>query len=181
MLRTALLLALAASVAACDSADPIDEIPPGPADASIAIALDQVRVLGDCEDANTNPGDFQFKVSFVDEGNRPIGSELQFPANTYGDNSGQDHSTLFTGRTYSLNQTATVLRPAQEGSAFGVVFAATEWDSATVRDARMDDRSSTRLYAFRDGRFQGITGDQTVSLNGGADCSVRLEYTVSVG
>ncbi|WP_412061566.1 hypothetical protein [Rubrivirga sp. IMCC45206] len=185
MLRTALLLALAVSLAACDAAGPEDtplpESPSGPTMANVSINLDQIRVLGDCENSPSNPGDFQFKISFVDEGNQRVGPELQFPNGTYGDNSGQNHLTLLTGRTHGVNQTATLQRPAQEGSAFGVVFAATEWDSATTRDSRMDDRTNTRLYAYREGRFQGITGSQSVSLNGGTDCSVRLEYTIAVG
>lgn len=182
--RTALLLALPFALAACDSGGPEplpdSEVPSGPAMATVSIALDQIRVDGDCENRSDNPGDFQFKVAFIDEGNRSIGSELQFPNGTYGDNSGNDNITLFSGRTHTLNQDVALQRPTQDGSAFGIVFSAIEWDSATTRDTRMDDRSRTRLYDYRDGRFQSITGAQSLSLYGGSDCSVGLEYSISV-
>ena len=181
MPRFLLLALFVLPLAACDSTGPEEPlVDPSPANAAITVSLDEVRVPADCDDGD-NPGDFQFRVSFLDEGNQPIGQTLEFPSGAYGTNAQpSDVLEIGSGRAFGLNQTASLTRPRQDGSGFTVVFSATEWDSATIRDGRMSDRTRQRLYVYRDGRFGGITGTQSISNSGSQDCSVVLDYTIAV-
>ncbi len=182
MLRTALFLALIASVVACDSA-PGPEPEPGPSGppmASITVALDEITPIRDC-DSGSNPGDFHFQIGFADARNQPLASAVELPSGTYGVNgSGSNTIALNDNQSLPVGQAATFSLAEEVGSAFTVAFSLIEWDSTTVMDPDADDISGFRTHEFGDGRFQNIVGQQRVSVYGRADCRVELTYSISI-
>ena len=174
-LYAALLGASVFLLGACDSGGP--EVSPGPTLASITVNLGAVQSFGDC-DSDTNPGDFQFQVSFVDEGNNLL-DRADLPNGTaYGTYDADTFIFLSDRDRRTLGTSLTGQRPRQEGSGFALTFAGMEWDSGTARDGTFDDINATASYGYRDGAFQGVVGAKSITLRG--KCNVVLDYTITV-
>lgn len=182
MTRSLLLAALLLPLAACDSAgpepDPGPSPTPGPANASISVALNAVTANSNC-DTSSNPGDFQFELAIADLGNNAIESITLPTTATYGVWSAPTLISLFAGDQAAVGQTVSFQQPRAEGSGFAVSISGMEWDSATARDARMDDRTATRTHRFSSGQFTSVVGTQQVTI-GSSACSVTLDYVVTV-
>lgn len=171
MTRLVLFLLLLLPLAACDSADP------GPEAASISIALGAVTANSNCDSA-TNPGDFQFLIEVTDLGNNPAETITLPSGATYGANSAAVVN-LFSGNEAPVGRTVSLQQPRAEGSGFAISLSAMEWDSATSRDADLDDRTSVRTHRFASGQFTNVVGTQQISV-GTSACRVTLDYVVTV-
>jgi hypothetical protein len=87
---------------------------------------------------------------------------------------------LFAGDSEPINQTISFERPREDGGGFAIQFSAMEWDSATLRDDELDDRSAVVLHSFRDGRFANVIGERSVGVYGSSACNATLAYNVTV-
>ncbi|MGB3542039.1 hypothetical protein, partial [Rubrivirga sp.] len=159
-----------------------DDGPPPPASATVTVDLASIRAVRDC-DSGDNPGDFHFRVSFVDGRNQSIGSVVEIPAGRYGSDGTEANTIqLDDGESFPLNESVSFTLPEQDGSAFTVQFMMIEWESATARDAQADDASRLGTYEFVDGRFRNIAGSQALVINPTSrTCQTRLEYSITVG
>lgn len=182
MTRLALLLALALPLAACDSVgpepDPQPQPEPGPAMAQLTVSLGAVTANTNC-DSSSNPGDFQFRLDISDLGNNTLESVTLPSTATYGVYSTPALISLHAGNQATIDRTVSFQQPRAEGSGFAVSISGMEWDSATARDARMDDRTATRTHRFASGQFTSVVGTQQVTI-GSSACNVTLDYVVTV-
>ena len=175
MPRFSLFLLLLLPLAACDSGGEID---PVPTDATVAVTIEAIQADSQCDERDGNPGDFQFKIDLVDEGNNLLQSLVLPGTATYGINSGTVE--LLEGQRLTVGEVLTVQRPRVDGSGFGVVFSGIEWDSATSRDVRFNDISKASSFGYLNGAFLNVAGNKTLKL-GPISCDVTLEYSISAG
>jgi hypothetical protein len=147
--------------------------------ANVAVSIDRVEAVQDC-DSGDNPGDFHARVTFVDENNQTLAAAVEAPLGTYGvDGSFGNTFHINDGESHPLDETTTFQLPRVEGAGFAVGLSGIEWDSATLRDPRMDDHTGHRTHIYSGGRFEDIIGPRIVNV-GASGCSMRLHYTVTV-
>lgn len=174
----------AAGCSADDVASGMDETndPEAPiANARIDIALEEIRVVSKCE-GGTNPGEWQFEVSFINEGNTPLEDALNLPpGSTFGTSEENtiDFYTVNDGSRINLEHTVSFDLSREEGRAFNVQFAGYEWDGLGKPDPDMTNRSVTRSHTFRNGQFTSVVGTNDLRLGFGR-CQANLRYTVTV-
>lgn len=183
--RTAMLLAVLLFLATgCDSSameDDDNSLPPPVENARVEIALQEIQVISDC-DGGTNPGDWQFQIAFVDEGNAALADPLNLPQGTlFGTYTGQATELLTASDNNKINlgQTVSFQRLREDGSGFGLLFSGYEWDAVDSPDLDMTNLSVTRMHTYQDGRFSDIIGTNEMTLGGGR-CEALLRYTVTV-
>lgn len=170
--RATFFLAFALAFSACDSAGGSDS-------ATVTIDLLNVSTTGNCDSA-TNPGDFQFYVEVLDEGNQRLDA-LDLPVGArYGTHAEGTFISLFAGDEAPIDQTISFERPREDGGGFAIQFSAMEWDSSTLRDGALDDRSTIQLHTFRDGRFANVVGERSARVFGNSSCNATLAYNVTV-
>lgn len=180
-----LLGALLLFTTGCDSSGMEEEdnntLPPEVQMARVEITLQEIQVVSDC-DGGTNPGDWQFQIAFVNEGNASLADPLNLPqGTTFGTYTGQatELLTASDNNTINLGQTVSFQRPREEGSGFGLLFSGYEWDAVDAPDPDMTNRSVTRMHNYQGGRFDNIIGTNEMALGGGR-CEAMLRYTVTV-
>jgi hypothetical protein len=182
-----LILIVAFVLAGCsadDVASGMDETndtEPLIANARIDIALEEIRVVSKCE-GGTNPGEWQFAISFINEGNTPLEDELNLPpGSTFGTSQENtiDFYTVNDGSRINLEHTVSFELSREEGRAFNVQFAGYEWDGVGKPDPDMTNRSVTRSHTFRNGQFTSVVGTNNLRLGFGR-CQANLRYTVTV-
>lgn len=187
-LQTAVLMtALLCLSTGCDSSTAMeeDEDPvPVVQNARIDLNLQEIQVVSKCE-GGTNPGEWQFLIDFVDEGNTPLAQALNLPqGTTYGTFTGQATEVITTNDNNRINlgQSFSFERPREEGTAFSVLLSAYEWDAANTPDPDMDNRSVNRTHTFQSGRFTNVIGTNELRLRTGSGnrCEAVLRYTVTV-
>jgi hypothetical protein len=182
---TLLLTTLLLFTTGCDSSgmegDGNDNLPPQVEMARVEITLQEIQVISDC-DGGTNPGDWQFQIAFVDEGNATLADPLSLPQGSqFGTYTGQatELLTASDNNKVNLGQTVSFQRPREDGSGFGLLFSGYEWDAVDTPDPDMTDLSVTRMHNYQDGRFDNIIGTNEMTLGSGR-CEAMLRYTVTV-
>ncbi|HMB90077.1 MAG TPA: hypothetical protein VKP65_04465 [Rhodothermales bacterium] len=182
---TLMLAALLLIATGCDSSGMEDDgdnnLPPQVEIARVEITLQEIQVISDC-DGGTNPGDWQFQIAFVDEGNSSLADPIDLPQGAaFGVHTGQATELLTASDNNKINlgQTVSFQRPREEGSGFGLLFSGYEWDAVDTPDPDMTNRSVTRMHNYQDGRFDNIIGTNEMTLGGGR-CEALLRYTVTV-
>lgn len=180
MALMAVLLVLATG---CDSGAMEEQqvLPPPVANAQVSINLQEIQVLRDCDSGN-NPGDFQFQIAFVDEGNASLADPLDLPqGSTFGVHTGQLTELIAANDNNRINlgQTVSFQRQREDGNGFGLIFSGYEWDSATTSDPAMTNRSVTRTHSYQNGSFSNVIGAKEMTLGSGV-CMAVLRYTVTV-
>ena len=182
---TLMLAALVLFSTGCDSSGMEDDgdnnLPPQVEMARVEITLQEIQVISDC-DGGTNPGDWQFQIAFVNEGNSSLADPVNLPQGTaFGVNTGQatELLTASDNNKVNLGQAVSFQRPREEGSGFGLLFSGYEWDAVDAPDPDMNNRSATRMHNYENGRFDNIIGTNEMTLGGGR-CEALLRYTVTV-
>ena len=181
---TTLMAVLLLLAIGCDSnsmEEDTDTLPPTVQNAQIEVSLQEIQVINDCDSGN-NPGDFQFQIAFVDEGNTSLADPLNLPqGTTFGTYTGQASELLpaSDNNRINLGQTISFQRPREDGSGFGLIFSGYEWDAVNNSDSDMTNRSVSRTHAFQNGSFTNIIGTKEMSL-GNSRCRAMLRYAVTV-
>ncbi len=141
-----LITVLLLSLTACDSVED---------DPMVEITFDSVAPIVGCDAENDTAGDFHFRFGVVDLSNNRNLALIDRPAGTYG-NDGSFGNTLHIadGTTYDVGETATFSLQRDASSGFAVQFSAIEWDSATSRDPRMNDRTAEQAHASQNGQLE---------------------------
>ena len=180
-LRSALILALALTISACDTMNepglPEPGLDPEPEPevrmVTLRIAMDRIYVEGDCDVAGiNNAGEFEFDVT---EDVRVSSSYKRHvyhgtPKLTHGNHKGLSHLS----RSYEIAE--------DRVGNVTIGFEASEWDKnfggSDIRDQDMSERTGSASHRFSNGTWSNL-GRKTIRLGSKSSCRVELRYTAS--
>jgi len=158
---------LSAGLAACsDGAGSPTSPTPQTRTYDLSLLVASVRVAGDCENADGNPGEWTWKVDVRRPGGGSVvASTDSYPSPTGAVSWSEDNSGLYT-----INRTVTIRTiPEANIRDVTITLSATEWDG-NDRDPDMNDRSETNRVGF------SLTGvNQSIGM-GVPGCGVSFTY-----
>ena len=140
---------------------------------TISVYLGNFTAIKDC-DGIEGAGEFKFTVQVLSENNANLASSYTKSV------------TLSDPSAFLINQTKTFTLPKQLGKKFTVKLTCYEYDKSifgvTYNDSRMNGEAASGVHSYNnDGTWSGTTpSSRTITINPGTDCSVKLDYSITI-
>ena len=140
---------------------------------TISVYLGNFTAIKDC-DGIEGAGDFKFTVQVLSENNGNLASAYT------------KSLTLSDPSSFLINLTKTFTLPKQVGKKFTVKLTCYEYDKSifgvTYNDSRMNGAVASGVHSYNnDGTWSGTTpSSRTITINPGTDCSVKLNYSITI-
>lgn len=140
---------------------------------TISVYFGNFTAIKDC-DGIEGAGEFKFTVQVLNENNGNLASAYT------------KSLTLSDPSSFLINLTKTFTLPKQLGKKFTVKLTCYEYDKSifgvTYNDSRMNGAVASGVHSYNnDGTWSGTTpSSRTITINPGSDCSVKLNYSITI-
>lgn len=146
---------------------------------SLSVSSIVVREMCDGFPVDANGGEWSHKLTarFPGETSKTLGSTSSYPSASSKKNAGRGASLALTSSARIQNRTLT----SKEGDTITLTIQATEWDydilgNNPFADSRMNDRSATKTFEFKDGAWPNVS-DGKLTLSNTSSCILDVNYS----